>query len=186
MDYETNIGLSRLKIRRIAEITRKEFEITTLCFPVLRMLDMLEIRFPGHIYHVVEEDDSFESSCMAYLSEDRFDEYCIHIRESVYEGAVQGRGNCLGFICHEIAHFILLFLCEVRPKRDYANRPVIYARKSSPWCSTEWQAMALCGELMIPYETCKEMELDEIMRSTKSSEAQARYFLEKVVPHVKT
>ncbi len=47
--------------------------------------------------------------------------------------------------------------------------------------SMEWQAMALCGEVMIPYKRCRKYSMDKIVEKTKSSLEQAKYFLTHVV-----
>ena len=45
----------------------------------------------------------------------------------------------------------------------------------------EWQAMALCGEIMIPYEKCKDYSFKQIVSRTDSSDEQTKYFLRWVV-----
>lgn len=46
-----------------------------------------------------------------------------------------------------------------------------------PACrSMEWQAKAMCGELMIPIEECYNMSIEEIMITTNSSYQQSKYF----------
>ena len=40
----------------------------------------------------------------------------------------------------------------------------------------EWQAKALCGEVMILYDECKDMSTLEIVKKTNSSIDQARFF----------
>ena len=45
----------------------------------------------------------------------------------------------------------------------------------------EWQAMALCGEIMIPYEKCKNYSFNQIVSRTYSSDEQTKYFLRWVV-----
>ena len=41
--------------------------------------------------------------------------------------------------------------------------------------------MALCGEIMIPYEKCKDYSFRQIVSRTDSSDEQAKYFLRWVV-----
>lgn len=183
MDYEAKIGLSRIDIRGIAGWIRKKLHINTLLFPVLKVLDMLELLFADIFYHVVEEDATFQNNCMAFLSIDVDGHYCVHIRQSVYEGALCKRGDCLGYICHEIAHFILIGILRIGPKLDYSNGiyPRMITDNTPRWKRTEWQAKALCGELMIPYDQCKNMELNTIIKETNSSYEQALFFINNVV-----
>lgn len=187
MDYEAKVGLSRSEVRTIAFLIRKMLKIQGLEFPVLKVLDKLEILYPENIYFVVEEDSLFEENVRAYLEPESESLYCIHIRQSVYNGALKGRGDCLGFINHEIAHFCLIFIFGIVPKLFQYGISNIYPReikerKITPYKSMEWQAKALCGELMIPFDRCKDMSLDQIILYTKSSKEQALYFLNKVVP----
>lgn len=168
VDYETK-PLSRKKIRKLVEVLRKIFKIYTLKFPVLDVLDSLE---SDGVTYMIEEDKLFKKNVMAYL-EPTNNGYCIHIRNSVYDGACRGEGNCLGYICHEECHFFLI---------EYFGFKPIYGRsikdRKIPACrSMEWQAKAMCGELMIPHDECYNMTIDEIMENTNSSFQQAEYFV---------
>lgn len=184
MDFETEIGLSRTKIRFIANWVRSNLKIATIAFPVMKVLDVLEQDFDGGFYYVSEDDNLFNNNVMAYLSEDESGCCCIHIRQSVYDGALLGKGDCLGFICHEISHFILIYVVGIKPRMINSYAGAVYPREITPntprWKTTEWQAMALCGELMIPYGVCKNMDIDEIIVKTNSSRAQAEFFIKHV------
>ena len=188
MDYEAVIGLSRIQIRKLSVIIRKMLKVKTLRFPVLKAIDRLEVLYPDNIYYVSEDDSLFEKGVPAYLEQESENMYCMHIRQSVYDGALKGRGDCLGFITHEIAHFCLIHICGIGPKSFKFGNSIIYARethegKIPSFKSMEWQAKALCGELMIPYEKCKDMSYGEIVFRTKSSMEQAAYFVDTVVPN---
>lgn len=130
MDYEAIRGLSRLQIRKLSVIIRKMLRIRTLKFPVLKAIDRLERLYPNNIYYVSEEDSLFEKSVPAYLEQESENMYCIHIRQSVYDGALKGRGDCLGFITHEIAHFCLIHICGIGPKSFKFGNSIIYGRKT--------------------------------------------------------
>ena len=167
VDYETK-PLSREKIRTLVKVIRKIFNIKNTKFPVLKVLDMLE---KDGVIYVVEDDKKFKKNVMAYL-EPTNEGYCIHIRNSVYDGACEGEGKCLGYICHEECHFFLI---------EYFGFKPIYGRSMKdriiPACrSMEWQAKAMCGELMIPIEECYNMSIEEIMITTNSSYQQSEYF----------
>ena len=79
MDYEARIGLSREKIRMLSVLVRKILQVRTLKFPVLKVLDKLEILFPDNFYYVSEEACLFEKSVPAYIEQEGENEYCIHI-----------------------------------------------------------------------------------------------------------
>ena len=190
MDYEAIRGLSRLQIRKLSVIIRKMLKIRTIKFPVLKVIDRLEVLYPDNFYYVSEEDCLFEKGVPAYLEPETENMYCMHIRQSVYDGALKGRGDCLGFINHEIAHFCLIYLCGIGPKSYRFGNSIIYARetkwrKIEPCKSMEWQAKALCGELIIPFEKCKDMSFPEVVVRTNSSMEQAAYFVNTVVPNSK-
>ena len=52
---------------------------------------------------------------MAELVPEGNDVYCIKIRETVYEKAVNGDRASLGFVCHEMRHFILIHIFGAGP-----------------------------------------------------------------------
>lgn len=190
MDYKAKTGLSRNQIRRLSKIIRKGLGIDTLRFPVLKVLDKLETLYPDNLYYVVENGKFFEKGVPAYLEQETTNTFCIHIKQSVYTRALHGNGGCLGFIAHEIAHFLLIFVFGIGADFCRLGDTLIFARETRKqeikiWDSMEWQAKALCGELMIPFEKCKDMSLEEIIYYTNSSMEQAKYFVNKVVPHSK-
>ena len=187
MDYETSRVLNRDKIRDIAELVRKMFNVRTIKFPVMKVLDKLEKKFSDNLYYCVEEDDYFEKGVMSELETEEYENhFCIRIRQSVYDKALQGDGASIGFICHEMCHFILIYVFGIGPRKYIGVDGISYARciesRIKPsYKSMEWQCMALCGELMIPYDKCKNFSLDEIINKTNSSKRQAQYFISHIV-----
>ncbi len=183
MDYEANIGLSRLQIREIAKVIRRKLNIQTVLFPVLNVLERLTDKFTN-LYYIVSPDYEFEKGVMAELVlEDN--EYCIRMPESVYNNAAKGNRSYLGFICHEICHFVLIHIVGVGPVIETYKNGMVFFRKIENhkvplYKSMEWQAKALCGELMIPFDKCKNYTFEQIVSETKSSDLQAKYFLEYV------
>ena len=100
------------------------------------------------------------ASTMANCKANEDGGYTIVIKDSVYDGAYRcGSGACLGFICHELCH-VFLFFIGFTPifERSFENNIL------PAYCSVEWQAKALCGELMIPYEESKGLTSKEIQR----------------------
>ena len=176
MDFQTKKGLSRNDIRLIAKIIRKNFKIRSIRFPVMKMLEKFVTKFEDILIYDINPDNEFEEGVQAYLEaeDETFERFCIHIKESVYINAIAGRGDCLDHICHELSHFILIYLCGILPdlkfKRDLAEKIPAYK-------SAEWQAKALCGELMIPYDECKDKTYRQIRHITKCSKEQTNYFL---------
>lgn len=188
MDYEASAGLSRKQIRLIAKYFRKMFEIKTILFPVMMVLELLVNKFSNILYYSVEDDDDFELGVMAALVENvegNESMYCIKIKNSVYDDAIKGDGASLGFICHEMCHFVLIHILGIGPKLYINTNGIAYTRVIEPrslplFKSMEWQAKALCGEVMIPYEKCKDHTLEQIVKETNSSVEQAKFFLKNV------
>lgn len=186
MDYESRLSLSRMQIREISKFVRKLLKIKTVKFPVLKALEMLIDKFPNNLYYRILPDDEFEVNVMAELVLEENNVYYIKIRQTVYEKAVKGDRASLGFICHEMCHFILIHIFDAGPVLYKGENGLTYARtlndKELPrYKSMEWQAMALCGEIMIPYEKCKNYSFKQIVSITESSNEQTKYFLKWVV-----
>lgn len=79
MDYETSQILSREQIRLISIFFRRMFKIRTILFPVMKILDLLEIKFSNNLYYFVDNDANFDSGVMAAL-ETEDDDAHFHIR----------------------------------------------------------------------------------------------------------
>ena len=186
MDYESRLSLSRMQIREISKFVRRLLKIKTVKFPVLKALQKLIDKFSNNLYYCVLSDDEFETNVMAEIVPEGNDVYCIKIRETVYEKAVNGDRASLGYICHEMCHFILIHIFDAGPVLYKGENGLVYARSLKDnelprYKSMEWQAMALCGEIMIPYEKCKNYTFKQIVSRTYSSNEQTKYFLRWVV-----
>ncbi len=173
MDYSTH-SISRKKLRQLAPIFRSQCkEKTTGAFPVLHVLEKLPEIFNGCNYEIVE-DEELPANTMAECSRnDNPDGYTIKIKKSVYNGAYEhNNGACLGFICHELCH-IFLFNIGFTPihARSFDDNELIPCR------SVEWQAKALAGEVMIPYDESKGMLDFEIISKYHVSKGFAKYRL---------
>lgn len=170
MDYETK-PTSRADLRRYAPILRRLFEVPlTGPFPILEVLDRIPDIFEGSNY-VIVADEELPAKTMAQCTPNNAGGMTIEIKQSVYDGAYQrNTGAFRGFICHELCH-LFLFSIGFTP---------IYARsfedgEIKPYCSVEWQAKALCGEVMIPYDESRGMTKEEIQEIYQVSSAFARY-----------
>ena len=166
MDYETK-PTSRDDLRRFAAYLRKIFEIPPNGpFPVLEVLDKLSDKFEGSNYIIVEDKD-LPPKTMAQCEKNNMGGFTIVIKESVYKGAYErGVGAFLGFICHEICH-VFLFEIGFTPiySRSFEDGEIPAYR------SVEWQAKALCAEVMIPYEESIGMKIIHIQEKYHVSKA---------------
>lgn len=158
MDYITKPA-SRDLLRRMAPYFREIFGVKlTGAFPVLEALEKVPEIFEGSTFEIVP-DNQLPSTTPAQCTLTSEGGYLIEIKESVYKGAHEKNvGAYLGFICHEICH---LFLFEIgyQPihERSFANN------KIPAYKSVEWQAKALCGEVMMPYNETEGLNENQII-----------------------
>lgn len=169
MDYRTK-PTSRNDLRRYAKLFRKIFGVSQAGpFPVLEVLDRLPDIFPGCNFLIVEDSD-LPPKTMAQCSPNENGGFTIEIKNSVYVGAFEKQiGAFLGFICHEICH-VFLFAIGFTP---------IYARSFDDseipaYCSVEWQAKALCAEVMIPFDDSEGLSPKAIVDKYHVSQAFAK------------
>ncbi len=172
MDYQTK-PTSRCDLRKYAGIIRQLFDVPqTGSFPVLEVLDRIGDVFEGCRYEIVD-DNAMPPQTMARCIANDAGGFTIEIKESIYDGAYEKRiGAFLGFICHEICH-VFLFQTGFTPifERSFGNNEL------PAYCSVEWQAKALCAELMIPYEESAGMEMAAIEETYHVSKAFAKHRL---------
>lgn len=166
MDYRTK-PTSRESLRAFAKVFRELFDVPlTGAFPVVEVLDKIPEVFEGSRYEIVE-DNALPPTIMAQCSQNEENGFTIEIKESVYEGAYENdEGAFRGFICHEICH-IFLFEIGFTPifTREITNEEI------PAYCSVEWQAKALCAEVMIPYDESIGMKPKEIREKYAVSKA---------------
>ncbi len=160
MDYKTK-PVTREQLRTYSQFFRRLFDVSRGGpFPVLETLDKIGDVFDGCSYEIVH-DRSMPKRTMARCIPNNAGGFTIQIKQSVYDGAYEKRiGAYLGFICHEICH-IFLFNIGYLPlyERSFEDNTL------PAYCSVEWQAKALCGEVMIPYKESRGMNLTEIMET---------------------
>ena len=177
MDYLTK-PTSRDDLRRLSRVLRQLFNCPpTGPFPVLEALERIGDVFEGSNY-IILEDNKLPSKTMAQCYQNDQGGFTIEIKESVYTGAYEKKvGAFLGFICHEICH-VFLFKIGFTPicTRSFENDEIPKYR------SVEWQAKALCGETMIPFEESAQMSKHQIMDRYHVSKAFAEVRLNQKHP----
>lgn len=159
MDYRTK-PTSRKKLRYFSKIFRQIFELNEIEYiPILYILEQLPDVLGGTTYIVVD-DNLLPINVPARCYLDNNENFIIEIKQSVYEGAYRNIGWCRGVICHEICH-VFLYKIGFTPiwERNFNNNEL------PAYCSVEWQAKALCGEVMMPYEQTRNMTQNEIMET---------------------
>lgn len=161
---------SRLDLRMLAQEFRRKINLKGPFLDIIGLLDLLPSLFPGkNITYDVIDDITWDR----YLNKNAHASYnlekkVIYIRESIFERACQGKGRDRFTIAHEIAHAMLLEKAKINFNRSSSNKIPSYK-------DPEWQANCLAGELLIPYERCKNMSVDEIVKNCGVSYQAARY-----------
>jgi len=168
MDYMTK-PTSRAELRIIAKWFRNRFG----CKNKLRfdVIDAFE-RFPSFtdnvVTQVIEDNDisSMPLEIPASCTEASDGTIEILVRQKVYDGACKGVGGYRAHILHEMCHAVLIMM-GFRPimGRAFSNNQI------EPCRSMEWQAKALAGEILVPYEETKGMSLRQIKFYCKVSQA---------------
>jgi len=172
MDYETK-PTSRREIRTISKYVRKIFgcESDNEPFPVLEALEKIPDLFPNTNYEIVS-DEELSGNVFAYCFPKPEGGFTIRIKQTVYDGAFENKIAAFRcFICHEICHVVLFFLGFT----PVSNRAISDFSEIPSYKSVEWQAKALTGEVMIPYDATVGMTAKEIAKKYLVTEASARY-----------
>lgn len=169
MDYLTK-PITRAELREIASIFRQMYNApSTGMFPVLEALELFPTIFKGSSWEVVENTEmpaSLPAECIVNID----GTFTIKIRQETYDGARKGIGAFRNHIVHELCHSFLYFLGYTPVmQRSFGNGEI------SCYCSSEWQAKALCGEVMMPYEESMDMEYAELINYYGVSKGSAWY-----------
>lgn len=158
MDYETK-PTSRKRLRYFAKLFRKIFRVGEWePINVLQILEVVPIIFKNTSISIVNDWElpaNVPARCT--IANGKFQ---IEIKETVYNGAYKKKiGAYCGFIMHEICHVFLYKLGFTPVMNRSFDNDVLPA-----YCSVEWQAKALCGEIMMPYEVTGNMPIFTLMR----------------------
>ena len=171
MDYKTK-PTSREELRGIARFVRKLFKCKNKYrFDVMDAFERIPSVIPA-VTCLVVEDDEIEGDIPARCVPDFEGHYTIEVKSSIYDGAAEGIGGYRAHILHEICHAILCLL-GFTPILDRAFKN----NELKPFESMEWQAKALCGEILMPYEETEGLSVRQIRHLCKVSResAELRY-----------
>lgn len=170
MDYLTK-PIDRKTLRKLAVIFRAVFEVPQNgAFPVLDALELVPSKMPGTRCEIVEDSElSITVPAQCKIQPDG--NFLIQIKESVYKGAYERNvGAYRDHILHEICH-VFMYRLGYTPILQRKLDLAIHKKYES----VEWQAKALCGEIMMPYEETADIEPREIEKIYGVSAKQARY-----------
>lgn len=170
MDYLTK-PTDRKSLRALAKIFREIFEVPqNEYFPVLDALELMPNKMPGVIIEIVADSDlpfNVPAQCELQPNEN----FIIKIKESVYNGAYEKNiGAYRDHILHEMCHMFLYRIGFTPILQRNFDKEV-----NKKYESVEWQAKALCGEIMMPYEESQNMTTTEIVKCYGVSKSQALY-----------
>jgi Zn-dependent peptidase ImmA (M78 family) len=146
---ETGESLSRRKARAIAKFIRGLLGINELYVDVPRMLEKMARDFPDFNYEIVDDEELSESVYGTFTPNNETNQPVVIIPNRVYVAAC-GNGSTSGrdrmTIVHEIAHYFLMIRFKYKPIESLGRgRP---SKSKDP----EWQAMAVAGEILMPFE----------------------------------
>lgn len=170
MDYLTK-PTSRKELRMLATFFRKLFDAPPNgAFPVLESLEKFGTVFPGSNYEVVD-DNALPANEPARCEINDNGTFTIKIRNNVYDGAYEHNiGAYRDIIVHELCH-AFLFKAGFTPifSRSFKNKTI------PPYRSVEWQAKALCGEVMLPYDETVGLSIEELVSKYGVSDSEAEF-----------
>ena len=158
MDYETR-PTSRAQVRLYANVFRKIFGLSQ-SGPVnpLTLLDKVNQVYYDVQYEVVEKEElpaNVPARCI--MTDDGG--FIIQIADYVYEGAYErNTGGYRMHIMHEIIH---PYVYKIGFTPIY-NRTV-ENKKIPAFKSVEWIVKAMAGEVMMPYEETKDLDIPKLI-----------------------
>lgn len=169
MDYETK-PTNRNELRLYAKLFRSicGFSVDEPIDPIVLLDRLPELEGFEDVRYEVVYNDALPGNVPAQC--EKTDEgYLIQIKESVYNGAFENKtGGHRMHITHEIMHAFA----------DKLGFNPIFSRqltKDIPlYRRLEWVVMALAGEVMMPYESTKGMDAEEIMQKYGVSKQAAK------------
>lgn len=154
---------SRRNLRAIAENVHKALHYDGVSpFPVVKVVELvLPKLIPDFEFQVVSRVMLDEEHGRTYP-----DKHLMYIREDVYEGACRGRGRDRFTIAHELSHQLIHEGIDVSLARSDSRHKT--------YEDSEWQANALAGELLMPFDSIRNLTVNQIANTYQVSLAAAR------------
>jgi Zn-dependent peptidase ImmA (M78 family) len=133
--------LSRKQIRDVARnIRRIAKEMNGGNTPFFAIVDFLDVILAKHYeeftLEILSEHEMGEAHGITFP-----DQHLIQIRDDVYTGACHHQGRDRMTLAHELGHYVL--------HSDLGHARIFEYNKIKPYESSEWQASAFAGELLI-------------------------------------
>lgn len=132
--------LSRRRIREIADLVRKTFEVATAYIDIVRIVEReLPKVDKGFFLDVAEKEELGDAHGLALPTQK-----VIRLREDVYERACDGQGRDRMTVAHELGHYILHRAPELAEIALTQDIPIFR--------TPEWQANTFAAELLISHQ----------------------------------
>ena len=146
----------RSDLQELANLLRQELgPENCLYFPIVEILDVItEVFSPEFSYEIVSDNELPENT---HADTDVLTGH-IRIKESVYNGACEGKGRDRMTIAHELGHFLTLCLCGFKLERNFRKEEFPSYR------DPEWQAKCFAGELLVPAHLVKDLSPKQIAK----------------------
>ena len=136
-----------------ADVLREHLGLSDeLRVPIVELLDVLSVQLDDFNYEIVSDS---ELSANTHADTD-IRTGLVRIKESVYKRACDGEGRDRMTIAHEIGHYFLFRICELKLERNFGEDDV------PAFKDPEWQAKCFAGEFMISKRLTKGMSPSEI------------------------
>lgn len=178
--YKTQQPISREKLRLIAKTFKSHLGFDGIFIDVPRLLEVVQYKYPYLDVEIVENNELSKKVFADFIPSysRKSNTPLIRIKESVYDNACNPSSRSYGrdrmSIIHEIAHFILIDIFKIEVIEYHESGASNLAN------SVEWQAMALAGEIIIPFEETLEIDdIDELAKKCGVSKDAANYRIKK-------
>lgn len=146
-------------IRKIFHV-ENEYE-----FPIVKIVELISSSFndenEGFELEVVEDDDPVFSKENKEVAKYDYINNIMYVSLTTYNGACDGIGMHKFSLTHEFSHYVLFKLT--------GREPILTNVKPSAFKDPEWQANALSGLLLVPYELTYNMDDEEIVKKCNVS-----------------
>lgn len=153
--------LSRSQIETYVKIFRKKLGITTRT-PICQIFEQaLSKFFPNFEWEILPKNEMTEEGVTV-------NDKKIYIREDVYEKAYNGNGRARFTIAHEIGHFLLHTLNNIKLCRLAPNE------KLKPYEDPEYQANAFASALLMGEEYIKGKDYIQVAKECSVSYSAAK------------
>lgn len=156
---------SRLRIREFANKIRRLLAAENVFdFPIVEVFEFLSSQ--GLFSFEILNADEMGNKCGETFPSERY----INIREDIYDKACLGDPFSRTTLAHELFH--LFHHSEEAISLCRTDREV---EKLKAYEDPEWQANCFAGELLVPKELVKDMEVEDVVQKCRVSLTMAKY-----------